>query len=148
MPLSHLGHVVSAPTTLEKWENTEFDAVLDASKGDIWPEETTLGPSVTEYSPQQQSRRTQRRHIAGAMRLFALNADATAKDREAVAIALRLPFSLFHEGFKKIREGPSLKTRGIAGAAILSQLPVQQHTVFALMQLGRNRGFWGPWKNG
>ena len=141
--LDHLGRTISNSSGEAVWCGTEFDALLDAKSGQIWPEELRLGPTDNP-SEQVQSKKTQRRHIAGAMQLFCLDAKSTDKDREAVARTLRLPYTFISEIFAKIRAGPGMPLRGMLGVEILSRLPAQQHTVLALLTCGQNRGFWGP----
>ena len=140
--LDHLGRMVSNVNGDATWDGTEFDALLAASRSEIWPEELSLGPDDVK-DPQSQSKKTQHRHIAGAMQLLCLDTKSTDKDREAVARTLRLPYIFISEIFERIRAGPTMTTRGKLGVEILSRLPAQQHTVFSLFTTGQNRGFWG-----
>lgn len=142
-PLDHLGGIVQETSPDLRWRGTVFDALLDGAIGRQWPEEVTLGPAATVVAVGP-CRRTQCRHIAGAMQLFGLDARASAKDREAISRLLRLDFALFHEGDQRIRDGPLMLNRGREGAKILAELPVIVRTVSGLFTLGQSRGYWGP----
>ena len=90
------------------------------------------------------SLRTQRRHIAGAIRLFGLNICATLRDREVVHHLIHVGLSRLEAGAKKIREGPSLIEQGVEGVRVLEQLPTIRLMMTGLLTLGVNQGYWGP----
>lgn len=142
-PLDHLGRPLNEPLAKQCWQETLFDAVLDAERAERWPEEVTLGPSATT-TPQVHCMKTQCRQIAGAMRLFALDQRAEGKEREVVSRELQLDLAVLHEESGRIRDGPNMTTRGKAGARILAKLPVINHTVSGLLALGKSQSFWGP----
>ena len=91
-----------------------------------------------------QSRRTQRRHIAGALRLLGLNTSATLRDREGVARHLNIGVAKLEGGATKIRDGPSLIVQGMEAVRVLEQLPVIRLLMSGLLTLGTNQGYWGP----
>jgi len=145
VPIDHRGRLVVNEEGESGWQNTAFTAVIDADKGIIWPEEVKLGPvsAVDEIKPPG-CRRTQRRHIAGAMLLFALDSAATMLGRELVCRALGIDLMPLEAGVIRIRDGPGLKVRGEEGAKVLEQLPEILRTISGLIALGVSRGFWGP----
>ena len=62
--LDHRGRTVETDGEENRWNDTEFGALVDAARGNIWPEPVTLGPSVEKKSGELvRSRRTQRRHV-------------------------------------------------------------------------------------
>jgi hypothetical protein len=137
--------MAAAPDT-SPWRETEFDAVLDAAAGDFWPEEVTaLGPAPPE-TPEVTAhcRRTQRRHIKGALQLLGLDVSSTARDRETVSRELPLSLVVLHECSLRIRDGPTMAAWGREGARVLSELPAINRTVSGLLLLGESRGLWGP----
>lgn len=123
--------------------STVFEAAADAAAGKLWPEEVQLGPSP-ETGLLPQSRRTQRRHIAGALTLFELNACATQRDREVVARLMNIAVSTLEAGAKKIRDGPTLICSGMEAVQVLEQLQAIRLRMTGLLTLGTNQGFWGP----
>ena len=144
--LDHRGRIVTPDEGECPWEDTVFDAVIDASSGDTWPDAVTLGPSapVDDDVEHPRCRRTQRRHIAGAMRLFGIDAAGTRRERELVCRTMTLDLVPLEIAASHIRDGPSLKVRGEEGAKVLEQLPSVVATINGLLALGRSRGFWGP----
>ena len=144
--LDHRGCTLAPEAGESPWEGTVFDGVVDASSGKIWPDEVTLGPPVPEDDGDKpsQCKRTQRRHVAGAMRLFALDQAGLRREREQVCQVLMLDLAPLEGAAGRIRDGPRLKVRGEEGAKVLEQLPQVASTIFGLLALGRSRGFWGP----
>jgi hypothetical protein len=142
--VDHSGCVIEQEDGESPWSDTSFKAAVDASRGHLWPEELKLGPSANEDSDAAQSRRTQRRHIAGVMRLFGFNIFATTREREIVASLINVGVSRLEEGAKKIREGPNLVVRGLEAVRVLEQLPVLRLMMTGLLTLGENQGYWGP----
>jgi hypothetical protein len=143
--LDHAGRFVVPEHDASCWTETAFAAAVAAGSGELWPDTVTLGPSLPgDDIATAPCRKTQRRHVAGVMRLFALDATATSKERELVALALSLDLTLLARAAGRIRDGPSLKARGEEGATVLTQLPSAASTVDSLLRLGTARGFWGP----
>ncbi len=140
--VDHQGMAVECQAD-KAWEDTLFAAIIDAGIGCLWPEELQLGP-IADADAGPHTRKTQRRHVAGAMRLFYLNANATPRDREYLATRLSIDLALPMTEGKRIRDGPSLLSRGRGGTAILKALPSTQSTLARLMALGTRHGFWGP----
>lgn len=142
-PVDHSGYAIEQERGPTPWSDTVFAASLDASNNHLWPEEVHLGPS-REDGLMARSRRTQRRHIAGAIRLFGLNISATLRDREVVDHLIHVGLSRLEAGAKKIREGPSLIEQGVEGVRVLEQLPTIRLMMTGLLTLGVNQGYWGP----
>jgi len=141
--LDHGGCEVETENQHNRWSETVFEAAADAAAEKLWPEEVQLGP-LPEVGLVPQSRRTQRRHIAGAVILFGLNQSASCREREIVARLLNIGVSWLEAGAKKIREGPSLIRKGLEAVQVLEQLQVLRLRMTGLLTLGRNQGFWGP----
>jgi hypothetical protein len=78
------------------------------------------------------------------MRLFALDAAGSRRERERVCLTIKLDQTLLEGAAFRIRDGRSLAVRGKEGAAVLEQLPQTASTVDGLLRLGITRGFWGP----
>ncbi len=145
-PFDHRGRVVTPGVGENRWDDTAFTAVIDAEAGDLWPEEVELGPVAEDEdaAARPSCRKTQRRHLTGAMRLFALDAKGTSRDRDQVARALGVDLMPLETASRRIRDGPSLRVRGVEGVGVLSQLPAVVATAAGLLALGVSRGFWGP----
>ena len=141
--IDHAGGVVEPEDNQSSLLGTSFEAAADASKDHLWPEDAQLGP-LPETGVKMQSRRTQRRHITGALRLFGLNTHATLKDREVVARRLNIGVTKLEAGATKIRDGPSLIVQGMEAVRVLEQLSVIRLTMTGLLALGTNQGYWGP----
>jgi hypothetical protein len=142
--LDHSGRTVETEGQGNRWNDTEFGALIDAARGNIWPEPVTLGPSVGEKSGELvRSRRTQRRHVAGVMQLFSIHSTATLRDRERVTLKINLDVTALENAWQRIRDGPSLVVRGKEGAWLLKQLPALVGSFSGLILLGEAQGFWG-----
>jgi hypothetical protein len=141
--LDHHGQTIEHDNALEPWKDTLFAAVIDGSEDLRWPEEKTLGPGE-ERGGGFNTLKTQRRCIAGAVRLFALNRDANRRDQERVALCLRIDLADLTGGAKRIRAGPGLFSRAKDGAAVLQKLTVRKQCLTEILSLGQACGFWGP----
>lgn len=141
--IDHVGRVVEPDNNQSSLLGTSFEAAEDASKDHLWPEDVQLGP-LPEDGVKMQSRRTQRRHIAGALRLLGLNTSATLRDREGVARHLNIGVAKLEGGATKIRDGPSLIVQGMEAVRVLEQLPIIRLSMIGLLTLGTNQGYWGP----
>jgi len=141
--VDHAGGVVEPENDQSTLLGTSFEAAADASNDHLWPEDVQLGP-IPELGVKTQSRRTQRRHIAGALRLLGLNTSATLRDREGVARHLNIGVAKLEGGATKIRDGPSLIVQGMEAVRVLEQLPVIRLLMTGLLALGSNQGYWGP----
>jgi hypothetical protein len=139
--LDHRGEALQHVSGECVWKGTLFDAVLDGGKEAFWPEEISLGP--TKEVAQFGSRKTQRRHIAGAMRLFSLTLDDTQRTREKVAGILGMDLVLFEKLATRIRDGPGLLARGRGGEEVLKTLHATGKTAKNLIRLGAGHAFWG-----
>ena len=140
--VDHNGHILKPEASVSCWIDTVFEAAVEASNKHLWPEEVELGPQVDRLTGQ--SRRTQRRHVAGVMRLFGFNISATTREREVVAGLTGIGVTRLEEGVKKIREGPTLIVQGLEAVQVLEQLPVLRLMMTGLLTLGINQGYWGP----
>lgn len=141
--VDHIGGAVHIAKDLSPWRETVFEATLDASEKRLWPEEVQLGP-LPEDGGRQPSRRTQRRHIAGAMGLLGLNTSQTTSDREIVGHLFQIGVSRLEMSAKKIRDGPTIIAKGVQGVRVLEQLPGIRLMISGLLTLGANQGYWGP----
>ena len=141
--MDHAGGVVEPENGESSLLGTSFEAAADASKDHLWPEDVQLGP-LPEDGVKMQSRRTQRRHITGALRLFGLDTHSTLKDREKVARHLNIGVTKLEAGATKIRDGPSLIVQGMEAVRVLEQLSVIRLMMTGLLALGTNQGYWGP----
>ena len=141
--VDHNGHILEAKEKASRWGETVFEAAVDASKKHLWPEELELGPQI-EDSEIAHSRRTQRRHVAGVMRLFGFNIGATLREREVIAGHIRIGVTRLEDGARKIREGPTLVVQGLEAVRVLEQLPVPRLMMTGLLTLGKYQGYWGP----
>jgi hypothetical protein len=142
--VDHNGHALEPEATVSRWVGTVFEAAVDASNEILWPEELELGPTEADDCVIAQSRRTQRRHVAGVMRLFGFNRSATLREREVVASLTGVGVTKLEEGARKIREGPTLVLQGLEAVQVLEQLPVLRIMMTGLLTLGVNQGYWGP----
>jgi hypothetical protein len=142
--VDHNGHAVEPKAEVSGWIDTVFEAAVDASNNHLWSEELELGPTESDDCVTAQSRRTQRRHVAGVMRLFGFNVAATLREREVVASLTGVGVTKLEEGAKKIRAGPTLVVRGMEAVRVLEQLPVLRLMTTGLLTLGVNQGYWGP----
>jgi hypothetical protein len=141
--VDHTGGEVIPEDSQSPLQDTLFNAALDASIEHLWPEEVQLGP-LPEGGVAEQSRRTQRRHVGGALRLLGLNIFATLGDREGVARHLKIGVTRLEAGAKKVRDGPSLIVQGMEAVRVLEQLLVIRLMMTGLLTLGTNQGYWGP----
>lgn len=141
--VGHSGGVVETEESLSSWRDTVFEATLDASEKRLWPEEVQLGP-MPDPEDRQQSRRTQRRHVAGAMKLFGFTRSQSAREREIISHLIQISVSRLEAGAQKIRAGPSLFVKGEEGVQVLGQLPGIRLMMSGLLALGLNQGYWGP----
>ena len=141
--LDHNGHILEPEEKVSRWVDTVFEAAVDASSKHLWPEEIELGPQ-TGVLVTAHSRRTQRRHVTGVMRLFGFNISATTREREVVAGLTGIGVSWLEEGARKIREGPTFIVQGLEAVQVLEQLSVIRLMMTGLLTLGKNQGYWGP----
>ena len=141
--VDHAGGEVIPEDKQSPLQDTLFNAALDASIKHLWPEEVQLGP-MPEGGVAVQSRRTQRRHIAGALRLLGLNIFATLVEREVVARHLNIGVTRLETSAKKVRDGPSIIVQGMEAVRVLEQLRVIRLMMTGLLTLGTNQGYWGP----
>jgi hypothetical protein len=140
--VDHNGHILKPEASVSCWIDTVFEAVVDASNKHLWPEEVELGPQEDRVTGQ--SRRTQRRHVAGVMHLFGFNIAATLREREVIAGHIRIGVTKLEEGAKKIREGPTFVVQGLEAVRVLEQLSVIRLMMTGLLTLGTSQGYWGP----
>lgn len=141
--VDHGGCEVETEDQDNRWGDTVFEASADAAAEKLWPEEVQLGP-LPEVGLVPQSRRTQRRHIAGVVLLLGLNQSATCREREIVARFMNIGVSWLEAGARKIRDGPSLIRKGVEAVQVLEQLQAIRLRMIGLLTLGTNQGFWGP----
>lgn len=141
--LDYRGRSICGISGRDFWRGTLFDAVVDAAENRIWPEEINLGP-VPVNGEVPGSRRTQRRHIAGAMRLFQLCADCSLRSREQVAAQVGIDLAVLESEAKRIRDGPTILVRGSGGMMVLKTLSATNLVTARLVTLGSCREFWGP----
>jgi len=138
--VDHGGCAVETSAHQMSWSFTLFKALYDASKGNFWPEEVSLGP-IPDSDPQQ-SRRTQRRHIAGALRLLGLSGFQDTRQREIVSHEIQLGLMMLEDCAARIRAGPTLGVMGTEGVRVLAQLPGIRSAMSGLLALGERQGYW------
>lgn len=145
IPLTSSGFDISGLGVLEGWCETAFGAGVDAGQKRLWPLsaggarewEKTYG-----YSPYG-VRRTQARHVAGALKLMALSVDLVDQ-RPKVAAVLGLDLSTIASCDARQRDGPPLVACGAKGAELLSAVgrPCQR-LLSSFVRLGKDLQYWG-----
>jgi hypothetical protein len=141
-PLNSDGESYEVEQDESAWKDTEFGASVDAAMGDEWPEEVTLGPG--DPPPDKLCRETQKRHIQGALRLFGLFKDAPFRQLELISLSLSIDISDFFDGAIRVRDGPSLRNKGVVIGKVLQKITCRTRRLSALILIGTSCGFWGP----
>jgi hypothetical protein len=125
-------------------EKTFFSGVVDAAKGNIYPEEKQLG-ARPEEKPAAGCAKSQLLNIYMFMFLFGLLKTSQKKRREKVATILNIELSLLEDSRRqmnpRIRDGPLTPLRGQLGLKILERL-LAQSNLTSLLRLGENL-LWG-----
>jgi hypothetical protein len=125
-------------------DKTFFSGVIDAAKGDIYPEEKQLG-ARPEAKPAAGCAKSQILNIYMFMLLFGLLKTSHKKRREKIATVLNINLALLEDSRRqmnpRIRDGPLEALRGQLGLKILQKLSAQTHVIL-LLHLGKNL-LWG-----
>jgi hypothetical protein len=137
--------ILDKPSGLDAWRSSAFGAGVDASEKRMWP--LTRGGARSferRYGERPYGvRRTQQRHVAGALVLFALRVGMTG-ERAKVATHLRIDLSLIAETAMRPRDGPHLVAGGAQCVAMLTDLgPASRRVLTGLVRLGREPQYWG-----
>jgi len=129
----------------EWWRDTAFGAAIDAKNGLQWPL-TALG-IVTAPEPKPYGVfKTQRRHIAGILRLFRIDAESNDKARERVVARLPVGISSLNTSAARVRDGPReelWQRDGGEGTAITKKLTPPKRWLKNILELGAAVNFWG-----
>ena len=127
------------------WQETAFGAAIEAAHGHRWPL-TAFGVLRTDAPRPYGVFATQRRHIAGVVRLFRLDTESGDKDLELVAARLPVGFSALKSSAAKIRDGPTQdrwQREGSEGRTITQRLTPPRCWLKHLLELGAAVNFWG-----
>lgn len=127
------------------WLETAFGAAVDAKLGRQWPL-TALGVITAPEPKPYGVFSTQKRHIAGILRLFRIDATASDKERERVAANLPISFAALRETAGRVRDGPQQgrwRHDGKEAAATTQTLTPPRRWLKHLLELGAAMNFWG-----
>jgi hypothetical protein len=126
------------------WCHTLFQALVDAADGRWWPVMARGRPAGSTLPPPGGTRKTQLRHLAGALRLLAVDG-ADAREQLILALALGVDLTSVATAAARIRDGPSATARAEHGAVVLRKATRSRSRLLSeLVDLGRARQFWGP----
>lgn len=125
-----------------QWSHTLFQALIDAADGQPWPIEARFSTD-DRSSTSRGTRKTQLRHIHGAMRLLALE-ETDEHEQLAVAVALGVDLTMLVLAASRIRDGPSTAVRAEEGAEILRKASrPRSRLLLELVDRGHACQFWG-----
>jgi hypothetical protein len=147
VPLSPNGfNIIFSSSESDQWQNTSFGAAIDAANLKFWPQMTGDIPAWTKKSgviPYGVAK-TQRRHIAGILALFALS--PTSNNLQAKVVAeLNLDLSILASAAIRVRDGPGIENCGTEGAAVLRSFVLSNRQLHSgIKRLGNVQKFWGP----
>ncbi|MHB1951864.1 MAG: hypothetical protein ACYCQK_10375 [Acidiferrobacteraceae bacterium] len=127
------------------WLETAFGAAIDAKNGRRWPL-TSLGILTSPEPKPYGVFRTQRRHLAGVLRLFRIDDLSGDRDRELVAARLPVGTSTLKGSATRVRDGPEedrWQREGVEGTTITKKLTPPRRWLKHLLELGAAVNFWG-----
>ena len=138
--------IESGEKGIDAWNDTAFGALSDASSGRLWP--LSSGGNKAWYAHFGREPygvlRTQKRHIKGALHLFAL-AENQVAERPHVVAELRINLSDIIDLTKRARDGPKVVIDSVKGAEILRIIGKPCGNLFSgICRLGLARRYWGP----
>ena len=116
-----------------------FMAAVDAAAGYKWPETYAVG--LAQGTPIVHGvLRTQRRHIAFATKLLALEPEAAADFRHKSSVTLGCPALKLNDAAMRIRAGPTMTIKAMEVMAILHTLRV---SLPRFLEQGQRANVWG-----
>lgn len=131
----------------EGWRETAFGAAVDGSEGVRWPEsagQITAWSRLHGRMPYGVAK-TQRRHIMGVNKLFALFPEQVYEHSVVASTFNETGMAFLREVSGKARDGPWHKAEGAKGAAVLSALGTPcRRLLTGIDRLGVDRSYWGP----
>jgi len=112
---------------LHLFNDTFFDAALDASEGEAWPH---------EYNDEIQKPRfiTQSRHLKRASLLLGIQSDLNENDREVISQVLGVPGQVMLDNANRIKGQSTYRIVGDAICEVLDAIP-QSSSLFESMAL-------------
>lgn len=130
----------------EAWVETTFGAAVDADAKRPWPTAANGNAAWRERVGREPYgvRRTQRRHIAGMLRFFAL-VDDLVRERPRVAATIAIDLLDIVKAAGHARDGPAVVAKGAKGAELLRTIGAPRRQLLSgFVRLGADRGYWGP----
>jgi hypothetical protein len=125
------------PDDLEAFEDTLFEAALDACEGRAWARNSDREIPERWWG-------TQGRHLGLALGLLGICAAFTDRLRETIADVLRVDLLVLHQEATKQTEGNlGYRERGKAISRVLRKLRRDRGTAFRLLFSGYAIGQWG-----
>jgi hypothetical protein len=126
-----------SPHGFEAFEDTLFEAALDAREGRAWARNSDCEIPERWWG-------TQGRHLGLALGLLGISAGFTDQLRERIADVLRVDlFVLRQEATKQTEETVGYRERGKAISRVLRKLRRDRGTAFRLLFSGYAIGQWG-----
>ncbi len=126
------------PPRRPAWEQTVFDAALDAARGTAWPREVPSGSQ-----PADDYWNTQRRALVVGARLLGIHPDTSDRARERIAFALDVPHLRLRDAAQGFASAPGYRSRGAAVVSVLDQLAPRRSLSDGLLNCGAIAGLWG-----
>jgi len=121
--------------TLEAFQDTQFQAAVDASEGKAWPREWRDKP--------RKWWETQRRRIANMLVLLGLDPEMEEAKSIQVSQLLNVEHMLVLEKKRAIEDKPGYRCRGLGVASVLKALVKSGNPVERLLLAGHQAGLWG-----
>jgi len=122
---------------LQSFEGTLFDAALDAANHKAWPKESQAGYQDGRFN-------TQINQIGRAGLLVGIAPGQEAKQREAIAEILDVPYQNVHESATLVKTEPDYKSFGQAICRILQAVPTNNTLFEQFAASGYEVGLWPP----
>jgi hypothetical protein len=133
------------PSSDGRWLESAFGAAIDAKNGRQWPR-TSHGILTSPEPKPYGVFKTQKRHIAGILRLFRVDDQSGDRDRERVAARLPVGISTLKGSATRVRDGPEddrWQREGVEGTTITEKLTPPRRWLKHLLELGAAVNFWG-----
>ncbi len=117
------------------YQDTYFQAALDAVGRPLWPEEGTEGSDQPRYA-------TQARRVHRCSQLLGLLASAWDKVVDSLWSTLGIPAGTWQQARKWVVNLKGIRGKSKAIVQLLALLPETNHSFFGLATLGHDAGFW------